>query len=71
MVALSPATVPIAIPKIMYPIWLTSVNESSLLMSAWATAPRIPTTMVSRATTKSTSPSALPGNRIVSVRMIA
>ncbi len=52
-------------------MWLISVNDSSRLMSDWATAPRIPTTMVSTAVTSSSVAVRPPGNSNVSVRMIA
>ncbi len=52
-------------------MWLTSVNESSLLMSACATAPRMPITIVSAATTMSAVESWSVGNMTVSVRRIA
>ena len=52
-------------------MWLMRVNDSSRLTSDWATAPRMPTTMVSAATTSSRSAVRPPGNSSVSVRMIA
>ena len=39
----------VAMPQIMKPMWLTRVKESRRLMSSCATAPRMPTSMVSRA----------------------
>lgn len=52
-------------------MWLTRVNDSSRLMSDWATAPRMPTSMVSSATISSTSAARPSGKSNVSVRMIA
>ena len=52
-------------------MWLTSVNDSMRLMSDWATAPRMPTIMVSSAAHSSRSVSGLSGNSRVCVRRIA
>ncbi len=52
-------------------MWLTRVNDSSRLMSVWAMAPRIPTSIVSSPATISTSSSAPPGNSSEWARMIA
>jgi len=52
-------------------MWLTRVNDRIRLMSAWATAPRAPTTMVSSATTSSAGFSSGVGKMTVSSRMIA
>ena len=49
-------------PNTMKPMWLTSVNESSRLMSSCATAPRIPTTIVASAAHISASSSRPSGN---------
>src|SRR5690242_15340974 len=52
-------------------MWLTRVNERIRRMSVWATAPRMPTSMVASAAHISTWSSAPPGNSSVCARMIA
>ncbi|EYT53483.1 hypothetical protein H488_0107010 [Kocuria sp. UCD-OTCP] len=66
----SASWVPTATPKIMYPMWLIRVKDSMRLMSICASAPRMPTTMVSSATHIRRSSSRSPGKSTVSVRMI-
>ncbi len=46
-------------------MWLTRVKDSIRLMSDWATAPRMPTTMVSSAATISSVGDPAPGNSSV------
>ena len=55
----------------MNPMWLTSVNDSSRLMSFCATAPRIPTSIVASAAHISRSSARPSGNSNVWIRMIA
>ena len=65
-----PSRLDSAIPYTMYPMWLTSVKDSSRLRSLCAIAPRMPTSMVAHAVTRSTRSSAPPGNSNVCARMI-
>ena len=52
-------------------MWLTSVKDSSRLMSLCAIAPRMPITIVSSPATSSTLSIAPPGNSSECARMIA
>ena len=52
-------------------MWLTSVNDSNRLMSFWAMAPKMPSSMVASAATSSTGLSPTSGNSSVCARMIA
>ena len=58
-------------PHSMKPMCETSVNESSRLMSSWATAPMMPTIMVTRPKTCSTPFRFELENSVVCVRMMA
>ena len=55
----------------MYPMWLTRVNDSMRLISFWAIAPRMPTSIVAAPAIPSTSVSGSAWNSRVWVRMIA
>ena len=52
-------------------MWLTRVKDSIRLISDWAIAPRMPTTMVASAAQSSSPVSGLSGKSTVWVRMIA
>jgi hypothetical protein len=67
----SPASEASPIPNSMYPMWLTRVKDNRRLMSDCATAPRMPTIMVSSAATRRRSAAGPSGNSSVWVRMMA